>query len=27
VPECRVGWWQTMQDNHVRPRWAVRCRR
>ena len=27
APECRVGWWQTMQDNHVRPRWAVRCRR
>jgi len=27
VPDgCRVGWWQTIQSGHVRPRWAMRCR-
>jgi hypothetical protein len=24
--ECRIGWWQTVQFGHVRPRWAMRCR-
>lgn len=26
TPECRVGWWQTIRANHVRPRWEMRCR-
>jgi len=24
--DCRIGWWQTVREGHVRPRWAMRCR-
>jgi hypothetical protein len=25
-PFCRLGWWQTLRDGHVRPQWGLRCR-